>query len=200
MKRLLLPLLAALALPTAVNANWFSRDIVIKSNIGSKFIIKKATVSIEENYYKSNYVERWKEVKQKQYQKRIREIEMKENRALKNYRLPTGDEKDTYLDIFENTKKEIRQADLINKRFIDGGREGKHAVIISYRVIYEDINGYKEADYSRSSVFCINPKLRAERRNNWKKIKGYSYSYMNRSSSIRDYWIKKAICDKYAKF
>ena len=77
MKRLLLPLLAALALPTAVNANWFSRDIVIKSNIGSKFIIKEATVSIEENYYKSDYVERWKEVKQKQYQKRIREIEMK---------------------------------------------------------------------------------------------------------------------------
>ena len=70
--------------PTVVNANWFSRDIVIKSNIGSKFIIKQATVSIEENYYKSDYVERWKEVKQKQYQKRIREIEMKENRALKN--------------------------------------------------------------------------------------------------------------------
>ena len=120
--------------------------------------------------------------------------------ALKNYRLPTGDEKDTYLDIFENTKKEIRQADLINKRFIDGGREGKHAVIISYRVIYEDINGYKEADYSKSSAFCINPKLSAERRNNWKKIKGYSYSYMEKSSNIRNYWIKKKICDKYAKF
>ena len=185
--------------PTVVNANWFSRDIVIKSNIGSKFIIKEATVSIEENYYKSDYVERWKEVKQKQYQKRIREIEMKENRALKNYRLPIGDEKDTYLDIFANTKKEIRKADLINKLFIYGGREGKHAVIISYRVIYEDINGYKEADYSRSSVFCINPKLRAERRNNWKNIKGYSYSYMNRSSNIRNHWIKKAICDKYAR-
>ena len=185
--------------PTVVNANWFSRDIVIKSNIGSKFIIKEATVSIEENYYKSDYVERWKEVKQKQYQKRIREIEMKENRALKNYRLPIGDEKDTYLDIFANTKKEIRKADLINKLFIYGGREGKHALIISFRFIYEDINRYKEADYSKSSVFCINPKLRAERRNNWKKIKGYSYSYMNRSSNIRNHWIKKAICDKYAR-
>ena len=41
MKRLLLPLLAALALPTAVNANPFSGDIVLKNDIGEKYLVKK---------------------------------------------------------------------------------------------------------------------------------------------------------------
>ena len=46
MKPLLLPLLAALALPTAVNANWFSGDFVVKTNLGEKFIVKKNTIEI----------------------------------------------------------------------------------------------------------------------------------------------------------
>ena len=47
MKRLLLPLLAALTLPTAVHANWFSGDVSIKNNLGEKTIVKKETLSIE---------------------------------------------------------------------------------------------------------------------------------------------------------
>ena len=43
MKRLLLPLLAALALPTAVNAFPFG-DIVEKNDLGEKYIVKKSTV------------------------------------------------------------------------------------------------------------------------------------------------------------
>tara|TARA_B100000212_G_scaffold110899_1_gene82485 strand:+ start:29 stop:184 length:156 start_codon:yes stop_codon:yes gene_type:complete len=41
MKRLLLLLLAALALPTAVNANWFSRDFVWTNSVGEKTKIKE---------------------------------------------------------------------------------------------------------------------------------------------------------------
>ena len=44
MKRLLLPLLAAVTLPTAVNANPFSGDLILKTNVGEKFLIKKTTV------------------------------------------------------------------------------------------------------------------------------------------------------------
>ena len=44
MKRLVLPLLAVLALPTAVNANPFSGDLILKTNVGEKFLIKKTTV------------------------------------------------------------------------------------------------------------------------------------------------------------
>ena len=45
-KRLLLPLLAALALPTAVEANPFSGDIVYKTDLGEKYIVKKSAVAI----------------------------------------------------------------------------------------------------------------------------------------------------------
>ena len=47
MKRLLLPLLAALALPTSVNANWFSGDLVWTNSVGEKTIIKKETIKLE---------------------------------------------------------------------------------------------------------------------------------------------------------
>ena len=47
MKRLLLPLLAALALPTAVNANWLSGDLVWTNSVGEKTIIKKGTIRLK---------------------------------------------------------------------------------------------------------------------------------------------------------
>ena len=43
MKRLLIPLLAALALPTAVNAFPWDKDLTIKSDVGEKFIIVRGT-------------------------------------------------------------------------------------------------------------------------------------------------------------
>ena len=45
MKRLLLPLLAAFALPTAVNAFPWGSDIVVKTDIGEKYIVKDSTVT-----------------------------------------------------------------------------------------------------------------------------------------------------------
>ena len=44
MKRFLLPLLAALALPAAVNAFPFGRDLEIKNTIGERILVKGATV------------------------------------------------------------------------------------------------------------------------------------------------------------
>ena len=44
MKCLLLPLLTAIALPTSVEANPFSGDVILKTNLGEKFLIKKKTV------------------------------------------------------------------------------------------------------------------------------------------------------------
>ena len=44
MKRLSLSLLALLALPTDVNANFFSGDFVEKTDIDKKYIVKKLTV------------------------------------------------------------------------------------------------------------------------------------------------------------
>ena len=47
MKRLLIPLLAAIALPPAVNANWFSGDLVWTNSVGEKTIIKKGTIRLK---------------------------------------------------------------------------------------------------------------------------------------------------------
>ena len=46
MKRLLLPLLAAIALPTAVNAFPWSGDIVVKTDLDEKYVVKKTTVQV----------------------------------------------------------------------------------------------------------------------------------------------------------
>ena len=61
MKRLLLPLLAALALPTAVNANWLSGDLVFTNSVGEKPIIKKGTIRLE----KLTLNEKYKNLKKK---------------------------------------------------------------------------------------------------------------------------------------
>ena len=55
MKRLLLPLLTALALPTAVSALPFGNDLEIKNNVGEKTLIKGKTVSIK-NLYKKDLI------------------------------------------------------------------------------------------------------------------------------------------------
>ena len=46
MKRLLLPLLAARALPSAVNAFPWSSDIVVQTDLGEKFVVKESAVTL----------------------------------------------------------------------------------------------------------------------------------------------------------
>ena len=46
MKRLLLPLLWALDLPIALEVNPFSGDIVYKTDLGEKYIVKKPALAI----------------------------------------------------------------------------------------------------------------------------------------------------------
>ena len=55
MKRLLLPLLAALALPTAVNAFPFGNDVEIENTVGEKILIKGKTISTK-NLYKKDLI------------------------------------------------------------------------------------------------------------------------------------------------
>ena len=47
MKHLLLPLMAALALPTAANAFPWGSDIVVKTDIGEKYIVMNRSLNIE---------------------------------------------------------------------------------------------------------------------------------------------------------
>ena len=63
MKRLLLPLLAALALPTAVNAFPFGNDITTKNDVGEKILVKGSTINVNPLYaedLKNNILEKIK--------------------------------------------------------------------------------------------------------------------------------------------
>ena len=55
MKRLLLPLLAALSLPTAVSANPFSNDLIIKTSLEEKYTIKGKSI-IRSNLKQEDFI------------------------------------------------------------------------------------------------------------------------------------------------
>ena len=55
MKRLLLPLLAALALPTAVSAFPLGNNVQIENNVGEKILIKGKTV-LTKDFYKKDLI------------------------------------------------------------------------------------------------------------------------------------------------
>ena len=211
MKRLLLSILAALALPTAVNALPF-RDIVIKTGVGEKYTVKNATVSLQENYYKSDYIKMMKEYRQRNYKRWIKEI--KEGVSFAKMALSNGGTGYTQKYLVR-ARKEVKQSerdmlsaksqrDILIKSIYRGLEKGgvgdnKHAVLFNYRIIFEDLNGYKQADYYRSFAFCLNPKLRVDLKSEWRRLKG-SGSVIEKSSDIRNHHIRKAICDKYANF
>ena len=46
MKRFLLPLLATLALPTTVEAVPWSSDIIVKNDLGEKYLVKESAVTV----------------------------------------------------------------------------------------------------------------------------------------------------------
>lgn len=52
MKRLLLPLLAALALPPAVNAFPFGNDVQTENDVGEKILVKGSTINVQRFYAK----------------------------------------------------------------------------------------------------------------------------------------------------
>ena len=52
MKRLLLPLLAAIALPTAVNAFPFWNDVQTENDVGEKILVKGSTINVQPLYAK----------------------------------------------------------------------------------------------------------------------------------------------------
>ena len=233
MKRLLLPLLAALALPTDVNANWFSGDITIKSDVGSRFIVKKQTISSKGYFEASDYIKlvknNLKRKMQYSFNNEIKRIEgnlsLYKNDYFRKYphldkTYPTWNdlistlEKDPYMHPADKEflinfikKSNIRLKKLKKQRQIETQKyrkdnltnifQGKHAEEIRYKVIYEDLNGYKTVDDFTSKVLCLNPKLSSREKNNWNKFR--ESDVIEKGTSVKKYWIRKAICDKYAK-
>ena len=212
MKRLLLPLLAALALPTAVEANPFSGDFIFKTDLGEKYIVKKNTIEIYPHGYEEwlkrrssvksfneSFLTREKNNLKRQEEKAKNCRENKEYKSFGSNVKPSLCETlyigsysyKSSLKSVEKYKNEIiKEQNRINKisTFFKNNESPKvHWVQIRYIPIFENINKIKVIQEKRN-INCFNPSL---------SLKAMSmYSGLSKPADELDY----KICDKYAKF
>ena len=205
MKRLLLPLLTALALPTAVNANWFSGDIVVKNAIGEKTIVKKGTIYIDENTVNER----------QEMNKRILEstngvINSKLsliNTWEENYAECLATKKRSYCDGYrelpkqiEEFKNDLEKYKLYKKGDVDkllkyenwnGTGNEVVGITIYYTPIFEDLNKNKTVQ-KELNVYCWNTSDDFSSlgiTGNWARSENEGLSNL-----------EKKLCKKYAKF
>ena len=213
MKRLLLPLLAALALPTAVNANWFTGDIVETNTVGEKTIVKKSTVKISDTYTVRDYEkgingaptfhkergDSWG-ITLKKYEDKYEDCLSKEKESWCNSKMVVNTVK-TYPEVISEYKTKIRKDEKLRKEAENRLKEltpvfekiNKKQIIfisMSYTPIFENINGKKFVESTRY-IKCENKLV------NFKSL--YSacpacVPYLYKNS------LDKRICKKYAKF
>tara|TARA_B100000963_G_scaffold220174_1_gene191896 strand:+ start:715 stop:1374 length:660 start_codon:yes stop_codon:yes gene_type:complete len=122
MKRLLIPLLAAIALPPAVNANWFSGDLVWTNSVGEKTIIKKETIRLK----KFTVNEKYKNLKNKVLKQRINY-----DREINNRRRWIKRRKSQYAECFNRTHSKYAYRDYGSLQGICD-RKYNHLEIIAY--------------------------------------------------------------------
>ena len=188
MKRLLLPLLAAIALPTAVNANWFSGDIVVKNYLGEKTIVKKKTVSIGDKY-DMGWIKNILKNSSDNYRRRSKDY-------LKKYEETNVE---TFLEWSNDNKSKIKEADenweKVKYIFERVDKELIASIKITYTPIFEDINGIKKVLPERYIAFT-NPELDYTNRGFLKYLHNYppdiKYEYLDD--------VSEKVCEKYAKF
>ena len=176
MKRLLIPLLAALALTTPVKANPFSGDIVYKTDLGEKYIVKKSAVAIRS----TNDITI---VKYKLSGKLFRELsERYRSGSLGEGMISAAqftDKRAAYLEsIYEKTKKILDKYDA----------EKIVSYEITYKPIFENINNFKTV-MQEKSIICINP-----------LFKNRSFIEEYHSESLELNILDKKVCTKFAKF
>ena len=206
MKRLLLPLLAALALPTAVNANFFSGDIVEKTDIGEKYIVKKSTV-YETKSWKNKLaiqedIEASKEMIEYYKKSTAKQIDlitsMKEQTDIEAMKKTYQDTIDMYenrlkrkIDEFtKNINSQKQKLEVLNE-YID--KNQNNLLMFSFTPIYVDLNGNKRIQESMK-VACVSPFINEEKR---KELKEKSGEYLVDSG---DYDLSSKVCKQYAKF
>ena len=212
MKRLLLPLLAALALPTAVNAVPFGGDIVVKTDFGEKYIIKESSINLLEE-------EKIKDIL------KVKEQEIEEVKESIAWQKSSTSMDREWLSICEKNPKDIvcgsvdlmketievsdETLKILNKRLdkyendISILKKSKTDVIkkkISFRPIIEDLNNQKEIS-DENYVWCINPKLNKLSKEISSNDNFYRKNISEEKSKLIPYEeIQKKICKKYAKF
>ena len=221
MKRFLLPLLAALALPAAVDAFPFGNDLEIKNNVGEKTLIKGKTVSIEK-FYKSdllglidNNISRL-EKSRSEHQGRIDYWQKKFIEA-KEYAIKTCNEKPysafcpeakdpekifskSVLDqyVSELPQYDSRITNKLNfkaKVVKDKSFENiVHFASVSFTPVYIDLNNTKEVGKDEM-IYCFNSKLDKTYKRYWQNESSISDEEFFKNGLLLD-----KVCEKYAKF
>ena len=217
MKRLLIPLLATIALPTAVNAFPFS-DIVIKTDVGEKYIVKNKTIKLSLYETKNSLLEYSNknfEIEKNPIEKVLNEyIDKEENsEELVEKCKSSSFSKSLYIadtceaefgDIshFQQMQsikraniKSIELKYLPERKVIKNEQEKDIYKIFRFKPIYQDLNN-KKTVMNTEFVTCINPKLQQE------TLDFISKDEIQRKVLDFDIYedIKSRICKKYAKF
>ena len=199
MKRLLLTLLAALALPTAVNAFPFGNDLEIKNKVGEKTVIKGKTVSIENLYKKDliNIIDQ--QIKIGEEMKSITEGEI--DTWKKRYLDDPEDSfiKDT-LSFYEgelirisprlSSKSSLKSRIVEDKSF----ENIIHVTSVTFTPIYIDLNNKKEVG-NEETIICLNSKLNNSYKRYWKNESSKSEKKLIKKGLLMD-----KVCKKFAKF
>ena len=205
MKRLLLPLLAAFALPTAVNANLDPKvaemcmkavdfqgcvkamtgkasnnnNIEVETDLGEKYIVKESAVTV------SNY----------SWDKKVRSIELLINMWRDSFNsclngLSNETCSQIYLSNLDEKKANLEKA----KKWRD---KPKSLIMIKFRPIFIDLNNQKIAK-NYETIYCMNPNLSISDQKEVLFAGGVDVP--NKDSSLAFEITKSEVCEKYAKF
>ena len=214
MKRLLLPLLAALALPIAVNAFPFGKNLQFKNDIGTKYLIKGDAVY--SNYLSSkdlvSPINKYQEDRYKTTRK-LFNASLDEKREFGGYLRPYAeggalaknknaskqlkfwkekmDEADKDMDEIMSIEKKDSKLTKENLELLKTSENIKiHAVNLKFQPILIDLNNNQSVE-QEITISCLNPELSREIRQLW-----IDYYPLKGGEGER----QLAICKKYAKF
>ena len=212
MKRLLLPLLAALALPTAVNAFPFGGDIVVKTDFGEKYIIKESSINLLEEE-KIQDTLNFKEQEIEEVKESIAWQKSSTSMDREYLAICEKNPKDIICGSVDLFKETIEVSDETLKRLTKRLQKYQNDISIlnksnkdlikkkiSFRPIIEDLNNQKKIS-DENFVWCINPKLNKLSKEILTNDNFYRKNISEEKSKLIPYEeIQKKICDKYAKF
>ena len=179
MKLLHLPILAVIALPTAVEANPTSGDIVFKTLLGEKYYVKEKSVTFDSNDIRG----------------------IKYSLSGKVYRSLAESYQNGFFGKVDNSKASIftRKAERAEAKYPKFKAElDKYnnqeitSYTIYYQPIFQNLNTFKILMEERK-ITCINPKFK-----NKYFVKAYHKSLPNPSLKLN--FLDKKVCEKYAKF
>ncbi len=188
MKRLLLaPLL--LGFIPSVNAFPWSSDIVVKTDLGEKYIVKDSALT-KTTYKVEDAISILK--------KNAREEDRKYTNCLWQYtkRLKAKTEKycSSLYAPYETNGYLHGDSHTLSLE-----KEKTHWVLVKFRPIFVDLNKNKES-LGYKYISCMNPKLKLTTQKIWERISSVE-EYQPKKLSFTAYESMKAkVCEKYAKF